>query len=282
MIRRPLITLGAVLVALLAVAVPAASLQLALPDNGSAAASTSQRKAFDLVDRTFGPGYNGPLLILADTSHAQNAKQATATLAADLKAMPDVANVGKPQLTADGGTAIVQVVPRTGPQDRQTKDLVQHIRGQAGPWQQQTGAKISVTGSTAVSIDVSSRLSSSLLPFALIVVGLSLVLLLLVFRSLVVPLKASLGFLLSVGATFGAVVAVFQWGWLGGLLGVDQTGPVVSFLPIILMAVLFGLAMDYEMFLVSRMREAYVHGANPGRRSWPAVGTPRGWSPPPR
>ena len=114
-----------------------------------------------------------------------------------------------------------------------------------------------------MAIDVSDRLGDALLPFALVVVGLALVLLLLVFRSILVPVKAALGFLLSVGASFGAVVAVFQWGWFGDLLGVPATGPVISFLPVILMAVLFGLAMDYEVFLVSRMREEYVHGAAP-------------------
>ena len=114
-----------------------------------------------------------------------------------------------------------------------------------------------------MAIDVSDRLGSALLPFALVVVGLALVLLLLVFRSILVPIKAAVGFLLSVGASFGAVVAVFQWGWFGDLLGVPATGPVISFLPVILMAVLFGLAMDYEVFLVSRMREEYVHGASP-------------------
>jgi RND superfamily putative drug exporter len=114
-----------------------------------------------------------------------------------------------------------------------------------------------------VAIDVSDRLGDALLPFAVVVVGLALVLLLLVFRSVLVPIKAAVGFLLSVGAAFGAVVAVFQWGWFNDLLGVPATGPVISFLPVLLMAVLFGLAMDYEVFLVSRMREEYVHGAAP-------------------
>ncbi|WP_328335261.1 MMPL family transporter [Streptomyces sp. NBC_00455] len=155
------------------------------------------------------------------------------------------------------------MVPKTGPSDQKTKDLVQHIRDEAPTWQKQTRAEVSVTGTTAVNIDVSDRLASSLIPFAFVVVGLSLLLLLLVFRSVIIPLKASLGFLLSVAATFGAVVAVFQWGWLASALGVAETGPVVSILPILVMAVLFGLAMDYEVFMVSRMREAHVQGAAP-------------------
>ncbi|WP_369232362.1 MMPL family transporter [Streptomyces sp. R21] len=261
-IRRPLVTLVTVLVGLLALAAPARDLQLALPDNGSAPAASGQRKAYDIVSDSFGPGFNGPLMILADTSGAKDPQQATAALTKDLKETPGVATVGRAQLTKDGD-AVIQVVPKTGPEDEKTKDLVEHIRDEAPDWQEKTGADVSVTGTTAVGIDVSARLADSLLPFALVVVGLSLLLLLLVFRSLVVPLKASLGFLLSVAATFGAVVAVFQWGWLAGLLGVAETGPVVSILPILVMAVLFGLAMDYEMFLVSRMREAYVHGAGP-------------------
>ncbi|OIK05236.1 MMPL family transporter [Streptomyces monashensis] len=262
-VRRPLLTLLAVLIGLLAVAVPARDLQLALPDNGSAPAGSSQRQAYDTVSEKFGPGFNGPLLVHADTSRATDPQTATAALVKDLKAADGVAAVGQPQVVDHGNAAVIQVVPTSGPADEKTKNLVQHIRDEAPTWQRQTRAEVSVTGTTAVNIDVSDRLAGSLIPFALVVVGLSLLLLLLVFRSVVVPLKASLGFVLSVAATFGAVVAVFQWGWLAGALGVAGTGPVVSILPILVMAVLFGLAMDYEVFMVSRMREAYVHGAAP-------------------
>ncbi|GHE05124.1 MMPL family transporter [Streptomyces alanosinicus] len=262
-ISRPLLTLAAVLVGLLALAIPARDLQLALPDNGSAPAGSGQRQAYDTVSAKFGPGFNGPLLVLADTSHADSTQQATTTLVRDLKATAGVATVGAPQPVPHQDAVLIQVVPRTGPADERTKTLVEHIRAEAPDWRERTGAQVSVTGTTAVNIDVSDRLASSLVPFALVVVGLSLLLLLLVFRSVVVPMKAGLGFLLSVAATFGAVVAVFQWGRLAGPLGVAQTGPVVSILPILVMAVLFGLAMDYEVFMVSRMREAYVHGAAP-------------------
>ncbi|MBL1084672.1 MMPL family transporter [Streptomyces actinomycinicus] len=262
-IRRPLLTLAAVLVGLLVVALPARDLRLALPDNGSAAAGSSPRQAYDLVAGKFGPGFNGPLLLRADTSRARDPRQATATLAGDLKATDGVAAVGEPQFAQGGDVAVIQVVPTTGPTDDRTEDLVAHLRSEADGWQKRTGAEVSVTGTTAVNIDVSDRLADSLAPFALVVVGLSLLLLLLVFRSVVVPLKAGLGFLLSVAATFGAVVAVFQWGWLADLVGAEGTGPVVSILPILVMAVLFGLAMDYEVFMVSRMHEAYAHGAAP-------------------
>ncbi|WP_225826960.1 MMPL family transporter [Streptomyces naphthomycinicus] len=262
-VRRPLLTLSVLLIGLVTVAVPARDLRLALPDNGSAPAGSGQRQAYDLVSEKFGPGFNGPLLVLADTTRAPNPRAATAALVEDLEATDGIASVGTPQVVGDGSAAVIQAVPETGPADDRTRDVVERIRDEAAGWRERTGAEVSVTGTTAVNIDVSDRLAGSLLPFALVVVGLSLLLLLLVFRSVVVPLKACLGFLLSVAATFGAVVAVFQWGWLAGALGVAETGPVVSILPVLVMAVLFGLAMDYEVFLVSRMREAYVHGAAP-------------------
>jgi RND superfamily putative drug exporter len=257
--RRPLLFLLAAVAALVAVAVPAADLRLALPDNGSAAHDTPQRETYDTVDEAFGPGFNGPLLVLAeaDTTGESGQRQAGA-VAARLKELPGVVKVGRPQYAPESGRAVISVVPDGGPQDDATKDLVDAIRADADTIERETGATVSVTGTTAIGIDVSDRLRASLLPFAAVVVGLCLILLLLVFRSLVVPVKATAGFLLSVGASFGAVVAVFQWGWLADALGVARTGPVVSFLPIVLMAVLFGLAMDYEVFLVAGVREEWV------------------------
>jgi RND superfamily putative drug exporter len=176
--------------------------------------------------------------------------------------MADVAYAA-PSLLPDGTTGLVTVIPKSGPQEQATNRLVGDLRAASPGLEQRTGTHLAVTGQTAVAIDVSDRLRGALLPFALVVVGLALILLLLVFRSVLVPIKAAIGFLLSVAASFGAVVAVFQWGWFDGLLGIPATGPVISFLPVILMAVLFGLAMDYEVFLVSRMREEYAHGAPP-------------------
>lgn len=137
------------------------------------------------------------------------------------------------------------------------------IRDRGAALQDKTGAELMVTGTTALNIDISKKLSDALLPYLCVVVGLALVLLMLVFRSILVPVKAAAGFLLSVLATLGVVVAVFQWGWLADLFGVDQTGPIVSVLPIFMVGVVFGLAMDYQVFLVTRMREEYVHGADP-------------------
>ncbi|MFB8134200.1 MMPL family transporter [Streptomyces mirabilis] len=261
--RRPLLTLVAVVASLGALAWPAHDMRLALPDNGTAPKSSSQRIAFDRVGEKLGPGFNGPLLVLADTSHSSDPTTAAQQVAATIGALPDVATVGKPVANPATHTALIQVIPDSAPSDPATKTLVNSIRDDRAAILRDTGATVQVTGSTAVSVDVATKLNSALIPFAAVVIGLSLLLLLLVFRSLVVPLKAAAGFLLSIAATLGAVVGVFQLGHLGNLIGVDTTGPVSSFLPIILLAVLFGLAMDYEVFLVSRMRESYLHTGNP-------------------
>ncbi|MEU9539510.1 MMPL family transporter [Streptomyces mirabilis] len=261
--RRPLLTLVAVVAFLGALAWPAHDMRLALPDNGTAPGSSSQRIAFDRIGEKLGPGFNGPLLVLADTSHSSDPTTAAQRVAATIGALPDVATVGKPVANPATHTALIQVIPDSAPSDPATKTLVNTIRDDRAAILRDTGATVQVTGSTAVSVDVAAKLDSALIPFAAVVIGLSLLLLLLVFRSLVVPLKAAAGFLLSIAATLGAVVGVFQLGHLGSLIGVDTTGPVSSFLPIILLAVLFGLAMDYEVFLVSRMRESYLRTGSP-------------------
>jgi putative drug exporter of the RND superfamily len=272
--RRPLVTVLAVLAGLVVLAIPSPQLRLALPDNSTAAPESPERQAYEMISDNFGPGLNGPLVVLAEGLDPAAAEQSAGAIAVAIGGTPtgtpgeftggldDVAYAA-PTLLPDGTTALVTVIPESGPQAEATSALVAQLRELAPELEAETGADLAVTGQTAVAIDVSDRLGSALLPFALVVVGLALVLLLLVFRSILVPIKAAVGFLLSVGASFGAVVAVFQWGWFGDLLGVPATGPVISFLPVILMAVLFGLAMDYEVFLVSRMREEYVHGASP-------------------
>jgi RND superfamily putative drug exporter len=260
-IAKPLLTVLAVVGILVTLMLPAADLRLALPDNGSAPHASTQRTAYDTISRTFGPGFNGPLLVLAETNDRTTAasSQAGAQVAEKLRTLKDVKAVLPPQPTSDPTQSVITVLPNSGPDSVRTDRLVRDIRAVAPELRDTTGASIAVTGTTAVNIDVSNRLSDSLLPFVAIVVGLSLLLLMMVFRSLVIPVKAAVGFLLSVGASLGLVVAVFQWGWLADVLGVPHSGPVVSFLPIILIGVLFGLAMDYEVFLVSGMREEWAH-----------------------
>ncbi|MFD0886583.1 MMPL family transporter, partial [Streptosporangium algeriense] len=162
-----------------------------------------------------------------------------------------------PQANAQGTTALLTVIPKTGPADAATERTVHAIRERMNDIQ---GARVALSGVTAIGIDISAKLADAMPVYLLLVVGLSILLLLLVFRSILVPLKAALGFLLTIGATFGITVAIFQQGHLADLLGVGRPGPLVSFLPILLIGILFGLAMDYEVFLVSRMREDFVHG----------------------
>ncbi|MDL4814272.1 MMPL family transporter [Actinomadura opuntiae] len=259
--RRPLLTVPVVLLALGAMALPALRLNLAMPDNGTADPSSTQRKAYDLLSDAFGPGNNGRLLVLVRTREGDPVR-AAARVAGGLD-LPGVVSISDPEPGTDGRTAVLNLVPEQGPRTKATQRLVRDIRSRTPALGAATGAQILVTGSTPAAIDVSDRLRDSLPPFTAIVVGFSLLLLLLVFRSILVPVKAAAGFLLSAGAAFGAVVAVFQWGWLADLFGVATTGPVFSFMPIVVIAVLFGLAMDYQVFLVSRIREEHVHTGRP-------------------
>ncbi len=258
--RRPVAVLLVTVIGLGTLAIPATDLELGLPDDSTAAPDTTQRKAYDLLSEGFGPGFNGPLMVVVDAGASADPRTAAAATATAVRGLPDVTMVTPPTFNPAGDTALLTVIPASGPGTTQTSDLVQAIR--ALPENDNT--EVAVTGATGISIDFSDKLRDALVPYLALVVGLAFVLLMLVFRSLLVPLKATLGFLLTVAATFGAVVAVFQWGWFAGLFGVEgQTGPVISMLPIFLVGVVFGLAMDYQIFLVTRMREEHVHGAEP-------------------
>ncbi|MFI7346288.1 MMPL family transporter [Streptomyces sp. NPDC049936] len=264
-IRRPLATLLLSVAGLGIVAIPALDLQLSLPGDEAQPTSTTQRRAYDALAAGFGPGFNGPLTIVIDAKGADDAKDAAAQARTTLAATKGVVEVSPATFNTAGDTAIIAAVPSTGPSAGPTKDLVKSIRSQAPDLKADSGASMWVTGQTAMNIDVSNKVTAALIPYLAVVVGLAVLLLMIVFRSVLVPLKAALGFLLSVTASFGVIVAVFQWGWLADLLGVAQTGPVMSMMPIFLIGVVFGLAMDYEVFLVTRIREAYVHGASPAQ-----------------
>ncbi|MFG3246258.1 MMPL family transporter [Streptomyces sp. NPDC048187] len=260
-VRRPVAVLLGGITLLGVIAVPAASLEMGLPGDESKPASTTQRRAYDMVADGFGPGHNGPLTVVVQADGADSAKAAAQSVAGDIRGRKDVATVGQPRLSESGDTAVLTVVPATAPASTETADLVHALRDPA--LANDSDAHVLVAGSTAMNVDVSQKLSDALLPYLGLVVGLAFLLLIAVFRSLLVPLKAALGFLLSVLAGLGAVVAVFQWGWLSSLFGVAVPGPVMSMTPIFMVGVVFGLAMDYEVFLVTRMREAYVHGQSP-------------------
>ncbi len=257
--RRPVLVSLAVVVGLGVVAIPALSLNLALPNAGVLPKDSEARQTYDLVGQEFGPGFNGPLILtgtIVTSTDPLTLMEDLGDAVADIDGVKEVA-LATPNETAD--TGIVQIVPETAPDDPATADLVRELRAHHDEWLDEFGIDLKVTGFTAVGIDISDQLGKALLPFGVFVIGLSLILLTIVFRSIWVPITAAAGYLLSIVAGFGVVGAVFEWGWFADLLHVAKVGPIISFMPIILMGVLFGLAMDYQVFLVSRMREDFVH-----------------------
>ncbi|WP_330354698.1 MMPL family transporter [Streptomyces chartreusis] len=264
-VRRPIAVLLLGVIGLGAAAIPASSLELGLGDDGSQPTSTTQRRAYDLLSDGFGPGFNGPLMVVVDAKGQDDPDAVFQQVGDDIKGLKNVVTVTPAAPNKAGDTATITVIPKSKPSSVTTEDLVHSIRDKGAEVKADTDADVLVTGSTAMNIDVSQKLNDALLPYLALVVGLAFLLLIVVFRSILVPLKAALGFLLSVMAALGAVVAVFQWGWFAGLMGVEETGPVMSMMPIFMVGVVFGLAMDYEVFLVTRMREAYVHGEKPSQ-----------------
>jgi RND superfamily putative drug exporter len=254
--RRPLIAALGATALLLALATPALGLRLALADAGTDQSSLTTRKAYDLVSRGFGPGFNGPLFVAVKLP-AAGGQAALRRITSALRDANGVATVSPPQLNAAGDTASVTVVPTTAPQSKQTYDLVKRLRRSVLP-QATAGAQATayIGGFTATQVDFTQRLASKLPFFIAIVIALSALLLLIVFRSLLIPLQAAVMNLLSVGAALGIVQAVFERGWLAGAFGVDKA-PIEPFIPVLLFAIVFGLSMDYEVFLVSRIREAW-------------------------
>ncbi len=256
------------IVGLLAIAVPAMSMRLGLPDGSSEATDTTQYRAYTAVSDAFGAGTNGPLLVVATLPSAVAEGDETAVqaqIAGDLMSPHDVVAVAPIAVSDSREVFAFQVVPRGGPSSASTEQLVHDLRGlspltvsgQAGD------VHLGVAGQASGNIDVSRKIADALPLYLVVVIGLSLIIMVVVFRSLLVPVVATAGFVLSLFAAFGAITAIFQWGWLGTIFGVHDPGPVLSFAPIIIMGVLFGLAMDYQLFLVSGMREAYVHGMPP-------------------
>ena len=259
--RRPLPVLVVGLALLGTMAIPATHMKLGLPDDGARPGDTTARQAYDLLTKGFGPGFNGPLTVVVDAPKlpADQQKQLASKVAEGLEKFPNVAAVSPAIQNEKGDLTIVSVTPKTGPASDETKDLVTVLRDKADSIRAQTGIEAYVTGTTALNIDTADRLSAALPKYVVVVVGLALLLLTVVFRSVLVPIKAAAGFLLSIAASMGVVVWIFQDGNLADVFGVAQAGPIVSFLPVLLIGILFGLAMDYEVFLVSRMRETFTH-----------------------
>jgi putative drug exporter of the RND superfamily len=259
--KRPVPVLIAGLAILCTVALPALHMRLGLPDGGSKPTSMTERRSYDLLTEGFGPGFNGTLTVVVDAPEvARDEQQAFAgEVAKRLQGFDGVTAVSPPMQNKAGDLTVVSVTPDSSPSSDATTDLVKELRATADSIPKSQHINAYVTGQTATNIDTADRLSAALPRYVLVVVGLALLLMMVVFRSLLIPLKAAAGFLLSIGASMGLVVWVFQDGHLGSLFNVAEAGPIVSFLPILLIGILFGLAMDYEVFLVSRMREAFVH-----------------------
>jgi RND superfamily putative drug exporter len=258
--RRAVITglAGTILLAL--VAIPALSMRLGLPDGSQEEPGTPQERAHSVIAEEFGPGVNGPLLIVAAVPTALTEDEvisAQVELARTIMRQPDVVAVAPVGVLDNGRILTFQVIPAEGPSTESTEAVVSGLRS-ASPLAD--GTVLGVAGQASGNIDISAKLAEALPIYLAVVVGLSMVILVLVFRSLLVPVVATGGFVLSLFAALGAMTAVYQWGWLGSVFGVHNPGPVLSFAPILIMGVLFGLAMDYQLFLVSGMREAYVHG----------------------
>jgi len=260
---RPWPALVGGLAIMLVLAIPAFSLRLGQSDSGNDPGNLTSRRAYDLLATGFGPGSNGPLQIVASVHGGGDVRPALAQVDATLRGTPGVASVGKPALSPSGTTAVFQAFPSTSPQSEKTTTLVERLRERTlPPLARATGTTILVGGSTATGIDFASVLAGKLALFIAVVVVLAGLLLLIVFRSVAIPLQAAAMNLLSVGASLGVVVAVFQYGWLGDFFNV-RAGPIEAFIPVILFAIVFGLSMDYEVFLVSRIHEAWLRRGEP-------------------
>ncbi|MFF1547397.1 MMPL family transporter [Streptomyces sp. NPDC058291] len=256
--RWSVLLLGTVGLAVLAIPVADLRLGLARPSSSEEAV-----RAQEMTDEGFGPGYSGTLTILVQGDGGAATRSAAKAVADAVAKLPDVASVTAPVLSRTGDAAVVSVTPGSGPQSERTERLLTDIRTARDGIERGTDTDVDVTGTTAVNLDVASKLTDALPVYCLLVMGLAVLLLTLVFRSIAVPLKAALGFLLSLGGSLGVLVAVLQWGWFSSVLGTEASPTVISFLPILLVGILFGLAMDYEVFLVSRMREEHTKGKSP-------------------
>ncbi len=258
--HRPWTSSIAATIVLLVLAAPLVDMRLGQADAGSDPVTTTQRRAYDLLADGFGDGFNGPLLVVVELGDSADAAAVT-ELAAVLADDDGVRAVSPPEFNATGDTAVVTVIPATAPQDEATSELVHRLRDDTVPSVTAgTDLSVHVGGPTAGFIDQSDRIAARLPWFIGAVVALSFLLLMTVFRSILVPLKAALLNLLSIGAAYGVVVAVFQWGWGRSLIGLEEAVPIASFVPMMMFAILFGLSMDYEVFILSRIREEYQRG----------------------
>ncbi len=258
--RHPIVLFVAAAIVLIMLAIPFLSLRLGTSDEGNNPPSTTTRKAYDLLATGFGPGFNGPFTVVAATAGAGDLPALT-RLASAIRATHGVAQVQAPQLSPSGRAAIISVTPATSPQAAQTTSLLHHLRRDVIP-QSSSGLTVYVGGLTAIFADFTTVIDNKLPLFIGVVVGVAFLLIALAFRSLLIPLTASVCNLLAAGAAFGVVTGIFQWGTLGSVIGIGKAGPIEPFLPVMMFAILFGLSMDYEVFLVSRMHEDWLQSGD--------------------
>lgn len=260
--RNPIVVIIGCILLLVAISFPTLHMETGLPDNGTKSEDTTERRGYDLLTEGFGPGFNGPLLVLVHSSSAASTKEASAKAAKDLQDFEHVVSVSPVSFNDSGTVGLLNLIPADGPTSDQTVQLVKSVRAYAEQLEKVEPAQLMLTGQTVVNIDVTDKLKTALPIFVGIIVGLGLILLAIVFRSIWVPIKAVVGFLFSICSSLGVVVLVFQDGYLNDFLGVSNVGPILNFLPILLVGIIFGLAMDYQVFLVTRMREDYTHSGD--------------------
>lgn len=261
---RPWIYLLAGTAVLLVLAAPLFSLRLGMTDNGNGSESLTTRRAYDLLESGFGDGFNAPLVLAVELDNGSSVGD-LASLERAIGADPGVEVVSPAQSSPDGSAAVIRVIPTTSPQDEATTDLVHRLRSDVIPSALDgPDVRVHVGGQTATFIDLSDKIADRLVLFTGSVIGLSVLLLMMVFRSIAVPLKAAVMNLLSIGAAYGVIVAIFQWGWMKDVFGIEETVPIIAFIPMIMFAILFGLSMDYEVFLLSRVREEYLERRDNG------------------
>ncbi|MEY2434852.1 MAG: putative drug exporter of the superfamily, partial [Acidimicrobiaceae bacterium] len=257
--KRPVVMAATSLIVLVTIAMPLFSIRLGVADQGNDPTSLTTRRAYDLLAKGFGPGFNGPILLAADFAGTTN-PDTVSRFAETVRSDPDVAFVAPVQVNPTGDAAVVPVIPKGAPQDRSTEALVHRLRNEI----HQAGLSIHVGSVTAVAIDAADHIGKRLPLMVAAVIILSFLLLLAVFRSVLVAVKAGIMNLLSIGAAYGVIVAIFQWGWLSDIVGIGRPGPIEFWVPMMLFTVLFGLSMDYEVFLLSRVREEYLVSGDNG------------------
>ena len=261
---RPVRYLVAAVALLGLVATPAAALRIGFPDDGNAGRDSTLRQSYDMLAEGFGPGFNGPLQVVVDLEGSADPEGYVATVARELEATPGISSVTPPALSPDGDLVVLTALPDTSPQDEKTADLVDNLRSNVlPPVADSYGGAVMVTGNAALQVDLSGKLQSRMPWFIAAVLLLSLLVLVPVFRSVWVPLKAAALNLVSIAASYGVLVAIFQWGWGAELFGIHETMPINPLAPMLMFAILFGLSMDYEVFLLGRVREEYRLSRDP-------------------